>query len=192
MKMAQFLAAAHRAEDLPRPKAPVVAFAGRSNVGKSSLLNRLLGFAGARVSRTPGRTRGIYFYDSGGGWIAADLPGFGYARIARTEREAWEKLAAAFFEGGKPLLTAQLVDPRIPTSDFDLAFRDYLRDLNLPFLCVATKADRMTRNERAKASGRLKRDFGPHLFVSTKTGEGIENLKSMIDKMLAAGGQNRG
>ncbi len=169
-----------------------MAFAGRSNVGKSSLLNRLIGSPAARTSKTPGGTRAVTYYDSGRGWIAADLPGFGYARVSRTERDSWRDLAAAFFEGTRPLLTAQLIDPKIATSEFDLEFRNYLRDLHLPFLCVATKADRMKRIERARASRRLEKEFGPHLFVSSRTGEGIENLKNRIEQMLAGGGQNRG
>ena len=186
------LAASHRPEDLPRYGLPVVAFSGRSNVGKSSLLNKLLGGEAARTSSQPGRTRGVYFYDSRQGWIAADLPGFGFARASRAERDSWAALAAAFFETGVPHLTAQLIDPRIPPSESDLEFRDYLRDLGLPFLCVATKADRMKRTERARASGRLEKEFGPVSYVSSKTGEGIESLKRKIKQMLAAGGQNRG
>lgn len=183
------LAAVHRPEDLPRRGVPIVAFAGRSNVGKSSLLNRLLGVAAARTSRTPGRTQGIYLYDSDKGWIAADLPGFGFARRSKTARESWAVLAAAFFEGEGPHLTAQLIDPRIPTSEFDLEFRDYLRGLSLPSICVATKADRMKRTERAEASRRLEREFGPVHFVSSRTGEGVEQLKRKISQALADGGR---
>jgi GTP-binding protein len=188
MKNRKFLAAAHRAEDLPGSGLPVVAFGGRSNVGKSSLLNVLSASQVARVSRTPGRTRGIYFYDSGQGWIAADLPGYGFARASREEREQWRRLAEAFFEGSGPSLTVQLIDPRIPVSDFDLEFRDYLRDLGLPNIFVATKADRMSRSERSRAARRLEPEFGTIRFVSARTGEGIEDLKQRLSRWLAERG----
>jgi GTP-binding protein len=162
-----------------------VAFGGRSNVGKSSLLNRLIGSPEARVSKRPGRTRGVFFYESGLGWVAADLPGYGFGRASRAERERWEKLASALFERGRPSLTAQLIDPRIPISESDLEFRDYLRALTLPSICVATKADRMSRSERAGASRTLGREFGELLYVSSKTGEGIDTLRNHIRRALA-------
>ena len=174
----------HRPEDFPRSAGKVVAFGGRSNVGKSSLLNKLIGESVARVSKTPGRTRAIYLFDSGTGWIAADLPGFGFAAGSRGERDSWRALAASLFEENAPLLTVQLVDPRIPTSDFDLDFRDYLRNLALRSACVATKADRLSQSERSRARARLEKEFGDVLFVSSRTGEGIEALKKRIQKEL--------
>jgi GTP-binding protein len=144
----------------------------------------LVGDAVARVSKTPGRTRAIHLYDSGGGWIAADLPGFGFAAASRSERDSWRALVASLFEGNAPLLTVQLVDPRIPTSDFDLDFRDYLRNLALRSVCVAPKADRLSQSERSRARARLEKEFGDVLFVSSRTGEGIETLKKRIQKEL--------
>ena len=183
------LAAVHRPEDWPKRTAPSVAFGGRSNVGKSSLLNRLLGAPAARTSKTPGRTQGIYLYDSGEGWLAADLPGFGFAKVSRESRERWNALAGTFFQERPPRLTVQLIDPRIPTSDYDLDFRNYLHGLRLASVAVATKADRLSQSERSRASRRLENDFGPLLFVSAKTGEGIESLRQQIRQSLATRGR---
>lgn len=185
MRSGSLLAAVHRPEDFPDGNAlPVVAFGGRSNVGKSSLLNRLLGARAARVSRTPGRTQGIYFYRTGRRWMAADLPGYGYARAPKTDRAAWGSLLQEFFERRVPDLTAILADPTIPFSDLDRDFRDYLRDLQLSSICVATKADRLTQAERLHAKRMLKAELGSVCFVSSRTGEGIEELKREIDKRI--------
>jgi GTP-binding protein len=181
------LAAVHGPGDFPQKVGKLVAFGGRSNVGKSSLLNTLLRANVARTSKTPGRTRAIYLFDSGSGWIAADMPGFGFASGSRDERASWKELAAALFEKHTPLLTVQLIDPRIPTSDFDLDFRDYLRDLALRSACVATKADRLNQSERSHARARLEKEFGDVLFVSMRTGEGIEILRKRIHKELSHG-----
>ena len=183
------LAAIHRPEDWPKKPFAAVAFGGRSNVGKSSLLNRLIGAAAARTSKTPGRTQGVYLYDSGDGWVAADLPGFGFAKTSRQSRALWKELSGAFFQERPPLLTVQLIDPRIPTSDYDLDFRDYLHDLRLPSIVVATKADRLNQSDRSQAARRVEKDFGPLLFVSAKSGEGIDFLRKQIRQALAGRGR---
>lgn len=183
------IAAVHRREDWPQRPFPAVAFGGRSNVGKSSLLNRLIGAAAARTSKTPGRTQGVYLYESGEGWVAADLPGFGFAKTSRESRALWKELAGDFFQERPPLLTVQLIDPRIPTSDFDLDFRDYLHDLGLASIAVATKADRLNQSDRSGATRRMEKDFGPLLFVSAKTGEGMESLRKHIRQALAVSGR---
>jgi GTP-binding protein len=179
----------HRAEDWPKRPVDAVAFGGRSNVGKSSLLNRLIGAGAARTSKTPGRTQGIYLYESGEEWVAADLPGFGFAKTSRESRAVWKDLAGDFFQERPPLLTVQLIDPRIPTSDYDLDFRDYLHDLRLASIVVATKADRLNQSDRSGAARRMEKDFGPLLFVSAKTGEGIELLRKHIRQALAGRGR---
>ena len=187
MTAGTLVAAVHRTEDWPKRSFISVAFGGRSNVGKSSLLNGLIGASAARTSKTPGRTQGIYLYDSGEGWLAADLPGFGFAKVSRQARSLWQELAGAFFDERAPLLTVQLIDPRIPTSDYDLEFRDYLHDRGLASIVVATKADQLNQSDRFRAARRMEKEFGPLLFVSAKTGEGIEFLKKRIGKALAEG-----
>jgi len=108
------VAAVHRREDFPRRLLPVVAFVGRSNVGKSSLLNRILGTHSARVGKTPGKTRGIYIYETDEGHWVADLPGAGFARASRAEREGWSRLADLLFGSGGVRLAVHLLDPAVP------------------------------------------------------------------------------
>ena len=182
------MAAVHRAEDLPRSPVPVVAFVGRSNVGKSSLLNRLLGAAAARTGKTPGKTRGIYFYDTQEGHYFADLPGTGFARVSKADREGWARLAQKLFSSGGVVLAVQLIDPRVPKAQADLALRDYLDAHGAPALCVATKWDRLSAAERARARKELGKEHWEVLPVSAKTGEGIEVLRREIRRRLKLSG----
>jgi len=185
------LAAAHRPEDLPGRGGPAVAFVGRSNVGKSSLLNRLLGKGSARVSKTPGRTRGIYFYDAGEGQQYADLPGTGFARVSRAERSGWFDLADRFFRGGGVALAVHLIDARIAEAPLDRQMRDYLADVGVPALVVATKWDRLSARERSESRRRIEALHGSVLPVSARTGEGIDHLRREIRRRLVAAAADR-
>jgi GTP-binding protein len=178
------VAAVHRREDFPAMPAPVVAFVGRSNVGKSSLLNRLLGKAAARISQTPGKTRGIYFYETEDGHRFADLPGTGFARASGAERERWAELADALFRSGKVRLALLLSDSRVPDAPADRAMRGYLGALGVPTLVVATKWDRVGARERAQALRRLEAAHGAVLPVSARSGEGIEELRREIRRKV--------
>jgi GTP-binding protein len=178
------VAAVHRREDFPAIPAPVVAFVGRSNVGKSSLLNRLLGTAAARVSQTPGKTRGIYFYETEEGHHFADLPGAGFARVSKVERERWAELAEALFRSGRVRLAVRLVDSRVPAAPADRSIRDYLERLGVPSLAVATKWDKLSARERAQSRGKLRAEHGEVLPVSAQSGEGIEQLRREIRRRL--------
>lgn len=178
------VAAVHRSEDIPRDRALVVAVVGRSNVGKSSLLNRLLGRDAARVGKTPGKTRGIYFYETEEGYRLADLPGTGFARVSREERERWAELADGFFRSGRVRLAIRLVDGRVPDSESDRRMREYLERLGVPALAVATKWDRLTSRERVAARRRLEAEHGTVLPVSAVSGEGIEELRREIRRRV--------
>lgn len=167
-----------------------MAFAGRSNVGKSSLLNRLLGKEAARTSRTPGKTRGIYFYDTHEGHQFADLPGTGFARVSIKEREGWARLAEELFASGRVVLTVQLIDPKVPRAASDLALRDYLSARGVPALCVATKWDRLSARERARAGRELQGEHQEVLPVSARTGEGIETLRREIRRRIQESERN--
>jgi GTP-binding protein len=178
------IAAVHRREDFPGRTGPVVAFVGRSNVGKSSLLNRLLGKAAARVSQTPGRTRGIYFYETGEGHRFADLPGAGFGRVSKAEREQWGKLADMLFRSGQVRLAVVLADCRVPDAPTDRVLRGYLESLGVPTLAVATKWDKLGERERARSRARLEAAHGVVLPVSARTGEGVEQLRREIRRRL--------
>jgi GTP-binding protein len=177
------VAAVHRPDDFPRSRLPVVALVGRSNVGKSSLINRLLGRPSARVSKTPGRTRGIYFYETEEGHHLADLPGTGFARVAQAERRGWAELVEALVESGRVTLVLALVDPRVTDSPVDREAREWLGERRLPAVTVMTKWDRLSATERSRAKAALS-DRGELLPVSSKTGEGIEQLRRRIRRSI--------
>jgi GTP-binding protein len=178
------VAAVHRREDFPKRLFPVVAFVGRSNVGKSSLLNRLLGTHSARVSKTPGKTRGIYFYETDEGHQVADLPGVGFARTGRAQREAWAELAEELFGSGRVSLAVRLVDPRVPHAAADLRMQEYLAGRGIRQIAVATKWDRLSAAERFRARRRLEQIHGEIWPVSAKTGEGVDILRREIRRRI--------
>ena len=165
------VAAVHRREDFPKDGRPVVAVVGRSNVGKSSLLNRLLGRPSARVGKTPGKTRGIYFYETGEGHHIADMPGTGFARVSATEE------------------TKRCASEAVGCSEAaaDLEMRDYLERMGVPSLTVATKWDRVGSAERVRARRAVEKTHGPVWPVSSKTGEGIDSLRREIRRAIGSG-----
>ena len=181
------VAAVHRREDFPRDGYPAVALVGRSNVGKSSLLNRLLGRDVARTGKTPGKTRGIYFYATKDGHHFADLPGAGYARRSRAEREGWARLADELFESGRVMLALRLIDSRVTDSDADEEIRDYLENAGVASIAVATKWDRLAAAERVKTRRAIEAEHGAVWPVSAKTGEGIEQLRREIRRAISRG-----
>ncbi len=146
-------------DSLPAPTLPEVAFAGRSNVGKSSAINVLLGHAGvARVSKTPGRTQALNLFDIGGRWIVVDLPGYGFAKVSHKMRGEWKALIENYLGERLTLkLVVCLVDGRLPAQEKDRVLIDGLRDAGLPFLLLATKIDGLVRGKRDAAVAALAR-----------------------------------
>ncbi len=169
---------------------PQVAFAGRSNVGKSSLLNSLFGERLAGVSKTPGKTRTINYYLVNERWFFVDLPGYGFARTGREQREAWGRNITAYLAGEDRLrLVVGLVDPRIPTSPLDVDLVEFVRQAGHPLLLVMTKTDRMGRGALAQATARLSRELARGerpLAFSAHTGAGRKEILAAIAKTLAA------
>lgn len=174
----------------PRDPLPQVAFAGRSNVGKSSLLNALFGRTLAAVSKTPGKTRTINYYLVNNRCFFVDLPGYGYARAGRGEREAWGKRITAYLEQEDRLrLVVGLIDPRIPTSPLDRDLVGFAREAGRPLVLVMTKTDRLGRGELARAAQRLARELGTGtapLSFSAQTGAGRKDILVAIARALAA------
>lgn len=146
----------------PAPRLPEVAFAGRSNVGKSSALNRLLGGTPARVSKTPGRTQALNFFDVDGRWTAVDLPGYGHARVAHAVRDAWKELVEGYLGGRGPTLrlVVLLVDVRLEAQPSDRSMVEALLGGPTPFVLLANKVDAVPRARRAAAVAGLARAFG--------------------------------
>ena len=172
-------------QGVPEPL-PQVAIAGRSNVGKSSLINRLvLRKSIARVSGTPGKTREINFYKVNDRFILADLPGYGYARAPEKERTRWARLINGYLKRGEDLLgVILLIDARRGIMDSDRQLMTYLADLELPTLYVLTKIDKLNRAQRKKAAEAVRDELeAPEdqvLGTSARTGEGIESLVETV------------
>jgi GTP-binding protein len=168
----------------PRDPLPQVAFAGRSNVGKSSLLNALFSRDIAMVSKTPGKTRTINYYLVNRSTFFVDLPGYGFAKVAQSERRAWGEKVTRYVEQEERLrLVVALVDPRIPTSPLDAELVAMVRELGRPLLVVATKADQLGRGALAAAAIRLQADLGlpgRPLAFSSRTGAGKKELLAAI------------
>jgi GTP-binding protein len=179
----EFIASAFSPRDFPDAEIPEIVMAGRSNVGKSSLINRLVGIKGlARISSTPGKTRSINFYRCQGAFFLVDLPGFGFAKGKSGSRE-WKKLVESYFDN-RPVvaLVVHLVDARMPPTDLDLQFAEWLEHLGIPRLVVATKADKLSGNQRAVQSRAIREVFPgtPVIFSSTVTGIGCKEIWSRV------------
>jgi GTP-binding protein len=175
-----FVGSAASPAQFPRDGLPEVAFLGRSNVGKSSLLNALTGQpALARVSAEPGRTRLVNFFRVDDQMYLADLPGYGYARVPEAMRQGWEQLVRSYLVGRAPLaLCVFLVDARHEPSDGDRMLKRFLDEQGLPYVVAATKADKLGRGEVARRRRALAAELGglEVAAVSASTREGVEEL----------------
>jgi len=191
----QFLLSAMAAEQFPQPGVPEIAFLGRSNVGKSSLLNALVGEKTAKVSSTPGRTRAINFFallDSNQRrkLIFADLPGYGYAKISKSISAGWPAFIEPYLAIRSTLkLCICLVDSNVPAQQSDRQLIDWLRAAGRDFAVVATKIDRLSGNERTRNLLALKKglELNEVLPISSKTDYGMKELWSRIE---AAGSES--
>jgi GTP-binding protein len=188
-----FAGSAASPEQFPRDGLPEVAFLGRSNVGKSRLLNALAGKQGlARVSSTPGATRLVNFFRVGHELYFADLPGYGFARVPEAMRQGWERLVTSYLVGRAPLrLCVFLVDARHEPMEGDLTLRAFLDHHGLPFVLAATKADKLGRGEAKRREQELRRGLGRDavdvVLSSAETGEGVGALWRSIRSAALAG-----
>ncbi len=171
---------------LPACTAPEIAFSGRSNVGKSSLLNKLLNRKSlARVSAKPGKTITINFYALDGVRLT-DLPGYGYAKVAQSEKKRWAEMMEGYFGSGREIrLVIQLIDLRHSPSADDLSMLDYLAQMQYPFVIALTKCDKLNKTERAARMEALKGELAAYPEIrkipfSAVTGEGAEDIRTEI------------
>jgi GTP-binding protein len=150
---ARFVKSAKQANDFPKDRKPEIAFCGRSNSGKSSLLNALTNSQGlARTSSSPGRTQLINFFLVDGQTYYVDLPGYGYAKVPKGIRDTWGEMVEGYLRNREPLkLAIMLVDSRIPPTDSDRTMKEWLDHFGIPNLVVLTKSDKISRNELTKA-----------------------------------------
>src|SRR5580698_2886566 len=186
----KFLISAMSPEQFPEPTVPEIAFLGRSNVGKSSLLNALLDSKQAKVSATPGRTRSINFFSitdtpqrQQPQMYFADLPGYGYAKISKSISAEWPKFIEPYLQERETLrLCVCLVDSNIPPQPNDVQLLEALQQMQRPHLIVATKADKLSNNALAKSLAALKRAHGEEriLAVSSKSDNGVKALWAEI------------
>lgn len=174
----------------PKEPLPQVAFAGRSNVGKSSLLNVLFGRRLAGVSKEPGKTRTINYYLVNERLYFVDLPGYGYAKVSKGERTGWGNRITSYLSDEDRLrLVVGLIDPRIETSPLDVDLAAFVRSTGKPFTVVLTKCDKLRRGALARAARLTTEALGlssPPLVFSAQTGEGKQQILAAIDCVVAA------
>ena len=187
---AEFEKAFGISSQLPPSTVPEIAFSGRSNVGKSSLLNKLFNRKSlARVSSVPGKTITINFYNVDDCKFV-DLPGYGYAKLSKTERDRFGELMEGYFQSKRNIkLVVQLVDMRHKPSQDDFGMINFMQQMNIPFIIACTKADKLKVKEFKKREQEIKQELNmvdESLIVpfSSQTGLGLDNIKMLIEKSL--------
>lgn len=186
---AEFYASYGKFSQIPPCDRIEIAFAGRSNVGKSTLINKIFNRKNlARVSSVPGKTATINFYSLENIYFA-DLPGYGYAKVAKSEKERWSELIEGYLNSDRDIrLVFSLIDMRHPPTADDIHMINYLIEAELPFVIVLTKADKLKKTEREKRMEALKTEIPYYDQIhivpfSSMTFEGVEEIRSIIDEI---------
>lgn len=191
-KSAEYVNSFSSVQDCPEPGLLELAFIGRSNVGKSSLINALCSRnALAYTSSQPGKTQSINFFLVNNQWYLVDLPGYGYARVSKTQRADWKKMVNGYLEKRQPLFCVfQLIDASIPPQAPDIEFSNWLGELGVPFVLVFTKADKKKKTKIATKEAYLEKlqttwdALPPHFVTSATDKRGLEELRSYIIQIL--------
>ncbi len=190
--IARYISGAVHWSACPAPVLPEYAFTGRSNVGKSSLINAITGMNKlAKISATPGKTQIINHFLIDESWYLADLPGYGYARVSKSTREKWEPMMKDYLNCRENLLTTfVLIDSRLEPQKADLSFINWLGASQIPLALVFTKADKCTKNELQKSVSAMKRalsatwDEFPELVITSAVSRtGLDELHMLIQKL---------
>ncbi len=174
-------------KQLPKDRKPQIAFAGRSNVGKSSLLNRAVGHKKmAKVSNTPGKTRSLNFFLVNENYYLVDLPGYGYAKVSKEMRKDWGKLIEDFLINSNELVgLVLLLDCRRDPSEQDIQLLGWLRDRNIPALVIITKTDKLTRDKTNRKVAEIEKKLGVSAIpFSSVTGTGKRELLGAIHSLI--------
>lgn len=193
LQKAEFILSAASPKDFIRDELPQVAFAGRSNVGKSSVINRLLNRKNlARVGAAPGKTTHINYFNIDRAFYLVDLPGYGYAKVAKSEKYRWAELIEGYLNDPERDLglVLLLIDIRHPPTQLDCQMANYLIETERPFLVVLTKADKLNKTEREKRLSAIADELpcGDELTIvpfSSQTGEGVEVLRGILEEISA-------
>lgn len=183
----KYLISVHNLAQLPKVKLPEFVVCGRSNVGKSSFLNTVTGKKNlALVGQTPGKTRAINFFEVENRFYLVDLPGFGYAKVQKTEREQWGKNIVQYFELSESITGVfHLIDSRHEPTPLDVKMKEMINFFNVSYFPVLTKVDKLKRSERNRSKNDLHRILGEEaagnsVFFSSLTGEGKQEIKKII------------
>ncbi len=186
IKKVKFVKSAVNPKDYPPPHFPEIAIVGRSNVGKSSLINAIFNRNIAKVSSSPGKTRLINFFLLNDNIYFVDLPGYGYAAVSKAERQKWKRMIETYFQTRENLsLVIMLVDSRHEPTKLDIMMKEWLESLGIPYVVVATKADKLNQSEKAKAKKIIRRTLGlsddfPVFLTSSKEKTGIKELMGYV------------
>lgn len=190
---AQFERAYGTFEQLPASTMPEIVFSGRSNVGKSSLINKVFNRKNlARVSSVPGKTITINFYSCGNDVKIVDLPGYGYAKVAKSEKTRWANMMEQYFNSGRDIkLVVQLVDMRHPATADDIMMMEFLEHAGIDYIVVMTKSDKLNKGEyksRVENSRQELSFVDPENIIpfSAQTGENVDKIKAIIESRLEA------
>ncbi len=194
IKYADFIGSYAKETQCPRDNKPEYAFIGRSNVGKSSLVNMLCGRKDmARTSRTPGKTQLLNYFMINGEWYLVDLPGYGYAKISKKKRKEWERMIRDYLTHRATLQSAfVLVDSNIPPQQIDIDFMNQLGEMQIPFAIVYTKSDRLKPQELESNLQVIRaailehwEELPPEFISSANTGLGREEILAYIEQVNA-------
>ena len=199
IESAAFERAVTREADEPNKPGPDVVFLGRSNVGKSSLINRLLGTKGlARTSSTPGRTQACHFYRINDAWYFIDLPGYGYAKVPKAVQKQWGPMIEGFLRrrSERIVLAILLVDARHPPTRLDRQMAEWLAHYEIPTCIVATKTDKLSGNARERSRRVMREVFpdgdgagGGPILASAEDGRGTKEIWRHLDAALLRGAE---
>ncbi|HKL12423.1 MAG TPA: ribosome biogenesis GTP-binding protein YihA/YsxC [Halanaerobiales bacterium] len=187
----EFVKSAHTIDGYPYNNLPEIAFAGRSNVGKSSMINKILNRkALARTSSKPGHTRSINFYNIDNNFFLVDLPGYGFAKVSKEEKDKWSMLIDDYLHYRENLAgLVMIVDSRHKPTKQDKVMLNWIREVNIPKIIAATKADKLSNNQKAKQKKVIRKSLGLNdleqfTFFSAKTGKGKKELFSFINHII--------
>ena len=192
MKQIEFIKSVYKIKDLPKSKLQHVILCGRSNVGKSTFINKFFGKKKiALTSSAPGKTRSLNFYLAEKKFYVVDLPGFGYAKTAKVEREAWQRLIEDYLKIDKNIsLAFHFIDSRHKPTKLDILLNGYLRELEIPYIILMNKVDKLSQSEFAASKKNISQVFPELLFgenffpYSSVTGKGKSDVENILNKLF--------